>query len=73
VHSTSRDADRAGARQKATPDTSLDEAHDFRNDRPLGKNLSFGHGIHFCLGAHLAGLEVRTAIGSSFHTSGVPL
>jgi cytochrome P450 len=63
VHSTSRDADRAGARQKATPDTSLDEAHDFRIDRPLGKNLSFGHGIHFCLGAHLAGLEVRTAIG----------
>jgi cytochrome P450 len=31
--------------------------------RPATKNLSFGHGIHFCLGAHLAGLEVRTAIG----------
>jgi cytochrome P450 len=31
--------------------------------RPPSKNLSFGHGIHFCLGAHLAGLEVRTAIG----------
>jgi cytochrome P450 len=35
----------------------------FRVDRPLGKNVSFGHGIHFCLGAHLAGQEVRTAIG----------
>jgi cytochrome P450 len=31
--------------------------------RPAAKNLSFGHGIHFCLGAHLAGQEVRTAIG----------
>jgi cytochrome P450 len=41
----------------------FDEADQFRTDRPLGKNLSFGHGIHFCLGAHLAGLEVRTAIG----------
>jgi cytochrome P450 len=30
--------------------------------RPAAKNLSFGHGIHFCLGAHLAGQEVRTAI-----------
>lgn len=43
-------------RQFADPD-------EFRVDRPLGKNLSFGHGIHFCLGAHLAGQEVRTAIG----------
>ena len=31
--------------------------------RPAGKNLSFGHGIHFCLGAHLAGQEVRAAVG----------
>src|SRR5271156_4367872 len=31
--------------------------------RPPGKNLAFGHGIHFCLGAHLAGQEVRAAIG----------
>jgi cytochrome P450 len=31
--------------------------------RPVSKNLSFGHGIHFCLGAHLAGQEVRAAIG----------
>ncbi|MGB7111108.1 MAG: cytochrome P450, partial [Mycobacterium sp.] len=30
--------------------------------RPPGKNLAFGHGIHFCLGAHLAGQEVRAAI-----------
>src|ERR1700736_1801724 len=31
--------------------------------RPAAKNLAFGHGIHFCLGAHLAGQEVRAAIG----------
>jgi cytochrome P450 len=31
--------------------------------RPPAKNLSFGHGIHFCLGAHLAGQEVRAAVG----------
>lgn len=41
----------------------FDVPDEFRIDRPLGKNLSFGHGVHFCLGAHLAGLEVRTAIG----------
>jgi cytochrome P450 len=41
----------------------FDDPDAFRIDRPLGKNLSFGHGIHFCLGAHLAGQEVRTAIG----------
>jgi len=43
--------------------TQFDDPDEFRVDRPLGKNLSFGHGIHFCLGAHLAGQEVRTAIG----------
>src|SRR6202012_88773 len=31
--------------------------------RSPGKNLAFGHGIHFCLGAPLAGQEVRAAIG----------
>jgi cytochrome P450 len=41
----------------------FDDPDAFRIDRPLGKNLSFGHGIHFCLGAYLAGQEVRTAIG----------
>jgi cytochrome P450 len=47
--------------------------------RPAAKNLSFGHGIHFCLGAHLAGQEVRTAIGGllpyldHLELSGVPL
>jgi cytochrome P450 len=42
----------------------FDDPDCFLIERPLGKNLSFGHGIHFCLGAHLAGQEVRAAIGA---------
>jgi cytochrome P450 len=42
----------------------FDEPDRFLITRPAAKNLAFGHGIHFCLGAHLAGQEVRTAIGA---------
>jgi cytochrome P450 len=41
----------------------FDDPDRFLITRVAAKNLSFGHGIHFCLGAHLAGQEVRTAIG----------
>jgi cytochrome P450 len=41
----------------------FDDPDRFLIARPAGKNLAFGHGIHFCLGAHLAGQEVRTAVG----------
>jgi cytochrome P450 len=41
----------------------FDDPDRFLINRPAAKNLSFGHGIHFCLGAHLAGQEVRAAIG----------
>jgi cytochrome P450 len=41
----------------------FDDPDRFLITRPPGKNLAFGHGIHFCLGAHLAGQEVRAAIG----------
>ncbi len=41
----------------------FNEPDAFRISRPLGKNLSFGHGIHFCLGARLAAEEVRSAVG----------
>lgn len=32
-------------------------------DRPRERSLAFGHGIHFCLGAHLATQEVNAAMG----------
>ncbi|MDT5082341.1 MAG: hypothetical protein QOJ80_6978 [Mycobacterium sp.] len=41
----------------------FDDPDRFLITRPAAKNLSFGHGIHFCMGAHLAGQEVRAAIG----------
>jgi len=30
------------------------------------KNLSFGHGVHFCLGSHLARRELEAAVGALF-------
>ena len=37
-------------------------ADNFNPFRPIKKNLSFGSGIHFCVGAPLARLELLTAI-----------
>ncbi|WNG35100.1 cytochrome P450 [Archangium violaceum] len=34
----------------------------FDMERPGPQNLPFGHGIHFCLGAQLARMEVRVAL-----------
>lgn len=41
-------------RQFAEPDS-------FVFDRPELQHLGFGHGVHFCMGAHLARLEARVA------------
>ncbi|MEW9532384.1 cytochrome P450 [Microbispora sp. NPDC049125] len=38
------------------------EPDDFRPGRTPNEHLSFGHGVHFCLGAHLARHEVAVAV-----------
>jgi cytochrome P450 len=39
----------------------FENADAFDLGRPLSPHLTFGHGIHFCLGAPLARLEARIA------------
>jgi cytochrome P450 len=39
------------------------EPTEFRMDRDRNQHLTFGHGIHFCMGAPLARLEAQIAIG----------
>ncbi len=38
------------------------EPDSFVLDRDPNPHLTFGHGVHFCLGAHLARLEIRVAL-----------
>lgn len=43
-----------------------DDADTFDIRRPTQGHLAFGHGIHFCLGAPLARLEVATGLRMLF-------
>jgi cytochrome P450 len=58
--------------------TRFAEADAFRVDREPNPHLALGHGAHFCLGAHLARLEIRVALSEflerieSFHLTGPP-
>jgi len=36
--------------------------------RSPDRHLGFGHGIHLCLGASLAGLEAKVALGELFQS-----
>ncbi|NUW32036.1 cytochrome P450 [Nonomuraea sp. SMC257] len=43
------------------------EPQEFRPGRTPNEHLSFGHGVHFCLGAHLARHEVAIAVRALLH------
>ena len=37
----------------------FDSPFEFRVDRDVKKQVAFGHGVHLCLGMHLARMEIR--------------
>lgn len=44
----------------------FERPHDFWPDRPIQKNVSFGAGIHFCIGAPLARIELQEMLSVLF-------
>ncbi|NYT69232.1 cytochrome P450 family protein [Pusillimonas noertemannii] len=41
----------------------FDDPNRFDIRRQIRQHMAFGHGVHFCLGSHLARLEAQTAVG----------
>lgn len=37
----------------------FEDANSFKVDRQLSKQVAFGHGVHLCLGMHLARMEIK--------------
>jgi cholest-4-en-3-one 26-monooxygenase len=56
----------------------FDRPHEFVPERTPNEHVGFGHGIHFCMGVHLARLEMRVLLerlvarGSTIRTLGEP-
>jgi cytochrome P450 len=56
----------------------FDNASAFLVGRDPNPHLAFGHGVHFCLGAHLARMEIRVVLSevlgtfSTFELAGAP-
>jgi cytochrome P450 family 142 subfamily A polypeptide 1 len=44
-------------------ESTFERPFEFRMDRQPNRHLAFGEGVHFCLGANLARLEMRIALG----------
>jgi cytochrome P450 len=40
----------------------FDEPEAFRWDRAIPRTLAFGHGVHYCIGVHLAPMEIKVMV-----------
>jgi cytochrome P450 len=50
------------AQSAARDEREFEDPNSFRWDRPIPRTLGFGHGLHFCIGVHVARLEGRILI-----------